>query len=89
MNTDFDFELFRWLRRGCRRKRILRYLAVQKRTVTPSQIGRSLSLKLGNISESLSQLRRLNLVALLNPEKPFNRLYRITDLGRRIVAKLE
>lgn len=77
-----------WLRRGHRRKRVLRFLSRQAEPVTPSLIAKALSLHRNKVSVTLTGLRERGLVAVIDPKAAYDRLYRITGLGKRLLVLL-
>ena len=55
----------------------------------PSQIAKDLGIRTNHISKVLSELKAHELVECINPEVRKGRLYRLTDLGKVIVKKIE
>ncbi len=77
-----------WLRGGSRRKRILRFLSGQPTAMTPSEMAKKLCLHRNKVSETLSGLKERRLVEVLNADAAYDRKYRITRFGQRLVALL-
>ena len=55
----------------------------------PSQIAKDSGIRTNHISKVLSELKAHELVECINPEVRKGRLYRLTDLGKLIVKKIE
>ncbi len=55
----------------------------------PSQIAKDSEIRTNHISKVLSELKAHELVECINPEVRKGRLYRLTDLGKLIVKKIE
>ena len=55
----------------------------------PSQIAKDSEIRTNHISKVLSELKAHELVECINPEVRKGRLYRLTDLGKVIVKKIE
>ena len=55
----------------------------------PSQIARDSGIRTNHISKVLSELKAHELVECINPEVRKGRMYRLTDLGKLIVKKIE
>ncbi|MCI7291356.1 MAG: transcriptional regulator [Methanobrevibacter woesei] len=55
----------------------------------PSQIAKDSGVRTNHISKVLSELKAHELVECINPEVRKGRLYRLTDLGKVIVKKIE
>ena len=55
----------------------------------PSQIAKDSWVRTNHISKVLSELKAHELVECINPEVRKGRLYRLTDLGKVIVKKIE
>ena len=55
----------------------------------PSTIARDSGIRTNHISKVLSELKAHELVECINPEVRKGRLYRLTDLGKVIVKKIE
>ena len=88
MDINFDYKLLAWVRRGTRRKKILKYLNTLSDPVTPKDIKNKLKLHLTKVSTTLGELREKDLVKLLNPEDHYERLYVITEKGKEMIEKL-
>ena len=54
----------------------------------PSDIAKDTGLHINNVSYSLKQLSEKELVYLLNPEDKKGRLYKLTELGEKLMKEL-
>jgi predicted transcriptional regulator len=66
------------------RQKIL--LCLQGKTMMPSEIAKSVNLRLNHVSMTLKGLKEGGLVLCLNEEKKRGRLYELTELGKKVVA---
>ncbi len=55
----------------------------------PSRIAKNTNIATSHISRALIGLKKKGLVTILNPEKSQGRLYQITELGLKVIEKLE
>ena len=63
--------------------------ALEDNVKIPSVIARDSGIKTNHISKVLSELRAHGLVECINPEVRKGRLYRLTDIGEKVVENLE
>ncbi len=68
------------------RRRILESLSTAN-YLTPSEIAEKTKIRLNHISNFLKNLKENNLVICLNEEEKRGRLYRITELGKKVVKE--
>lgn len=54
----------------------------------PSQIAKEAKIYQNHISHTLKQLKEYSLVECINPEVKKGRLYRLTDLGKKVADKI-
>ena len=54
---------------------------------TPSEISKEIKIRLNHISSFLKELKENNLVECLNEDTKKGRLYRLTKLGKNVIAK--
>ena len=54
----------------------------------PSQIAKEAEIYQNHISHILKQLKEYSLVECINPEVKKGRLYRLTDLGKKVADKI-
>lgn len=57
--------------------------------IRPKQIAELKNMNLNNVSRTLSQLRAMDLVVVLNPNVRANRNYTLTPLGKYIIQYLD
>jgi predicted transcriptional regulator len=70
------------------RRKILGSLA-NANYLTPSEIAEKTNIRLNHISNSLKELKDNRLLICLNDEEKRGRLYKITELGKRVVKEYE
>ena len=70
------------------RKKILEALS-KFDYLTPSEISEKTKIRLNHISNFLKDLKENELVICLNEEEKRGRLYKITELGKKIVKEVE
>ncbi|MFW9882661.1 MAG: ArsR family transcriptional regulator [Candidatus Thorarchaeota archaeon] len=76
-------ELYGFVFSSKRRERILQGL--KKKPLRPFEIARKLKYKAPNVSKTLFQLEKHNLIECITPNKCSWRLYAITDLGKQVL----
>ena len=54
--------------------------------MTPSEISKSVNIRLNHVSMMLTNLKEADLVVCLNEESKRGRLYELTELGKKVVA---
>ena len=62
--------------------------AIEKNTVTPSEIAEKIGIRLNHVSMFLKELKENNLVKCLNEDTRKGRLYELTELGQDAINKL-
>jgi len=70
------------------RKKILKSLA-NVNYLTPSEISEKTKIRLNHVSNFLKDLRDNKLVICLNDEEKRGRLYKITELGKKVIEDFE
>lgn len=70
------------------RKRILKSLA-DVNYLTPSEISKKTKIRLNHVSNFLKDLRENRLIFCLNDEEKRGRLYKITELGKKVIEDFE
>ena len=68
------------------RRKILESLS-NANYLTPSELAEKTKIRLNHISNFLKDLKENNLVICLNDEEKRGRLYKITELGKRVVKE--
>ena len=64
-------------------------ILLSKKPYTPREIANVLNIHLSHTSQILKQLTSKNLIVCLNPKVTKGRLYGLTDIGNKVVEKLE
>jgi len=72
------------VRSGYRKKVFLELSKPQR----PSQIAKSLDLRLTHITRALRELKQKKLVECLNPNETMGRFYRLTTKGKNILQEV-
>ena len=85
--NDKDKILVEYMKQSPNRYKVLR--ALRNETLRPSQIAIVTDIHISSVSKSLTQLREVGLVRLLNPDFHMGRLYQITAQGLYILELLE
>ena len=62
--------------------------AIEKNTVTPSEIAEKIGIRLNHVSTFLKELKENKLVKCLNEDTRKGRLYELTELGQNAIDKL-
>ena len=68
------------------RRKILESLS-NANYLTPSELAEKTKIRLNHISNFLKDLKENNLVICLNDEEKRGRLYKITELGKKVVKE--
>jgi len=79
-----DWKLYAWLKRGNRRKELVKILSNTKQPMTAKEIKTELNISLSQVSFLLKELSKKSLIVCLNPEDKIGRLYIITEEGKNI-----
>lgn len=88
---DKDWLLLSWVKRSKNRKEVLIYLLEVDEPRTPTEIADKLSKSRENISRALTEMRsddRPKLVKRLNPDAPYDIMYKLTTKGQEIAEKI-
>jgi len=67
------------------RRKILK--AIGDNIITPSEIAEKVGIRLNHVSMTLHSLKENGLVECLNEDTRKGRLYRLTALGKNVIAK--
>lgn len=70
-----------------RREKVL--VSLEKKPLRPFEIARLTNYKAPNVSVTLFQLEKENLVECLTPEKTSWRIYALTDLGEQVLKQIK
>lgn len=64
-------------------------LALNERVLTPKKISELTKKRINHISMYLTQLKTTNLIVCLNENSKKGRLYKLTDLGNKVLDELK
>jgi predicted transcriptional regulator len=67
------------------RRKILK--TIGENILTPSEIARKIGIRLNHVSMFLHEMKNKGLVECLNEKAKKGRLYRLTGLGKNVIAK--
>jgi predicted transcriptional regulator len=79
-----DWKLYAWIKRGNRRKELLKILSNKKQPLTANEIKTELNISLSQVSFLLKELSKKELIVCLNPEDKIGRIYIISEEGKNI-----
>lgn len=85
---DEDWTVLSEVKRSAYRRKALTYLFDVAEPRTPTEIGAKIDVSMNHVSRALRELAERDLVRVINPDAPYDRRYRITDRGRRILTKI-
>lgn len=68
------------------RKKVFLELSKPQR---PSQIAKTLDLRLTHVTRALRELKQKNLVKCLNPKESFGRFYELTSKGENVLKEVK
>jgi len=77
-----DYELLSFIH-GSRRKKVLSCL--KEKPKTPKQIAQECKLSISNVSNTLPELKKKELVICKNPKSHLYKYYEITNKGKRLL----
>jgi len=83
-----DWELYAWLKRGSRRKEVLRLLLNSQSPLTTNEIKLKLKVAISQASFTVKELNDKRLIECLNPKDNIGRLYHATKKGREILNEV-
>lgn len=63
------------------------FLTLKNGSKKPSDIAKESGLHINNVSYSLKQLTERGLVYLLNPDDKKGRLYKLTEIGEKLIVE--
>lgn len=72
--------------RSSYRKKVFLELSKPQR---PSQIAKTLDLRLTHVTRALRELKQKNIVKCLNPKESFGRFYELTSKGENILKEVK
>ncbi len=83
-----DWKTLSEVKRSSYRRKALAYLYRTGEPRTPTEVGKKVDVSMNHVSRALREMADRNLVEVINPEAAYDRRYRITDRGRRILSKI-
>ena len=83
---DAEEIMLEYIRISKHREKVFR--ALKNGSKKPSDIAKETNLHINNVSSSLKQLTEKELVYLLNPEDKKGRLYKLTEIGEKLMKEL-
>lgn len=86
---DEDWEILSKIKRSNYRLKIIHYLNDIAEPRTPTEIGSNTDISRSHVSRTLGELKESNLVEILNPDAHYDRRYRITEKGTKIIEKIQ
>jgi len=84
-----DWEIYAWIKRGKRRKEVLRLLSESNLPLTAKDLKTQLKISLSQVSFILKELSRKEIILCLNPEDKIGRLYKIRDKYKKIILEMK
>ena len=85
MDKSLDYKTISFLLRGKRREKVLSSLTTPK---TPKQIADECKLSISNVSTSLSELSKKDLINCITPTEKIFKFYEITKKGQNAIMNL-
>jgi predicted transcriptional regulator len=84
-----DWELYAWLKRGNRRKEILKVIATATNPLTVNEIKTKVKIAMAQASFTVKELSDKKLIDCLNPNDKIGRLFRVSKSGSELISKLQ
>lgn len=81
-----EWDLTAFVIRSNYRKKVFLELSKPQR---PSQIARTLGLRITHVTRSLRELKQKNLIKCLNPKESFGRFYELTSKGENVLKEVK
>lgn len=82
-----DWEIISYIIASKARLGILKYL--DKNVGSPTQLAKELSISMPSISKALGELMEKKLVTCLTPNRRKSKIYKITELGKEVIDKIQ
>ena len=82
-----DWDLYAWLKRGKRRKEVLKLLVNSQSPMTANEVKAKLKVALSQASFTIKELSDKKLVECLNPKDKIGRLYKITNESKGLMGE--
>ncbi len=83
-----DWRLYAWVKRGSRRKDMLKLLSNSKQPLSAKDTKNRLKMAFPQISVLLRDLSEKELISCLNPEDNIGKIYTLTQNGEEIIQAL-
>ena len=83
-----DWKLYAWVKRGNRRKDVLKLISNSKQPLSAKNITDELKMSLSQISFLLKELSEKELILCLNPEDNIGKIYRLTQNGEEMMHEI-
>jgi predicted transcriptional regulator len=84
-----DWKTFAWIKRGNRRKEVLKLFAKSKNPLSSSDVKNNLNISLPQVSLIIKEMSGRNLLNCLNPEDKIGKIYVISQKGEIIQNELQ
>lgn len=84
-----DWSLYAWIKRGSRRKELLKLLSKSNQPLTAKDIKLQLKISLSQVSFILKELSDKKIIICLNPEDKIGRLYKIEEGYKKIIGEMK
>lgn len=89
IDENLDWKVYFWVRRGSRRKRVLKFVNESANPVTATMVRKALQMPITNSTATLIQLSQKKLIKCLNPKKYHGKQYLITKIGEIICKRMQ
>lgn len=83
-----DWAVYAWVKRGSRRRDLLKLLLHSKHPLAANEIKNELKISLSQVSLLLKELSKKDLISCLNPKDNIGKIYKITQNGEEIFRKI-
>lgn len=80
-----NWELYAWLKRGNRRKEVLKLIFDSSNPLTTNEVRLKLKLAMSQASYTLKELEQKELIECLNPKDKIGRLFKIVRNGKELM----
>ena len=83
-----DWELYAWLKRGSRRKEILKVISNSKTHLTINELRTKVKIAMEQASFTVKELSEKKLIDCLNSNDKIGRLFKISKNGRELLNEI-
>lgn len=84
-----DWELYAWLKRGNRRREILKVIANSSNPLTINEIKTKVKIAIAQASFTVKELLDKKLIDCLNPNDKIGRLFRVNKSGSELISRIQ